>query len=97
MIKSYELTDPQRKVIETLLNSRVWQLGNKIREYDALSEPVTPGHWRWADVDTSGYRHLTEKELADSRERASARAAQFRRELEEVRGAILALTEGKEP
>ena len=74
------------ELIAELVRKRIWQLKNLLRAQDELSEPVPPGHWRWADVNNSGYGRKTEEELAADRARATAKAAELRAELAVLEG-----------
>lgn len=77
-----------RALLLELLHDEVRQVQNQIREADMLSRPVEPGHWRWADMTTSGYHRKSEAELAEMYERNRVRAAEARQRLELVRSAL---------
>lgn len=71
----------ERALVARLLDERIYQLRNLIREQESLSVPCPPGRWRWADKTPDGYRTKPEDELAADRARAIQRAADYRDEL----------------
>jgi hypothetical protein len=87
-----QLTQEHKLVILPLLRNQLRWLQSEIRENEALSKPCPPGRWRWADVNSSGYGHKSEDELAADRERADGLLVVLRVEVESVRSAIAALS-----
>lgn len=77
-----DLPARQRDMLLSLTDEYIWQLRRLVREQEALSVPCPPGHWRWADSDTSGYRRKSEEELRQDRARALKRAAEARTQLQ---------------
>lgn len=71
-----------KMILSDLLAQEERRVRESIRSNDVLSEPVPEGHWRWADLDNSGYRRKSEEELAADRERARNRAQASRATLE---------------
>jgi len=76
------LAELAEHLLRKALNRTSWELERQIRAQEELSKPCPEGRWRWADTDTSGYRKLSEPELAAKREQAAARLAKFRRDRE---------------
>lgn len=89
-----QLTEGQRALVEGLLRNRVWQLKLLVEESKNLSQPVTPGRWRWADVKAGGHGHKSEEELAADRARAAERLVRFTEELDDARVALMVITGG---
>jgi hypothetical protein len=75
------VTKTREELVAGLVSERCWQLRNLIREYEALSEPVPAGRWRWADVESDGYRRKSAERLAEDRARARVRLAEVQEEL----------------
>lgn len=71
-----EWTSDEKFLLSEMLRERIHMLKRIIREQEALSKPVTPGFWRWAD---SGNDAL---ERAVNQGRAAQRARSLRVELE---------------
>lgn len=81
MRPSWNVVAAMPEEVRKVLRDYCWSLRNRIREAEELSFPCPPGHWRWADLDISGYRRKTEEELAADRDRNAIRAARLRGEL----------------
>jgi hypothetical protein len=75
------MTQQQIDLLMRLVSERASWLRGQISAQDALSVPVEPGRWRWADLDTSGYRRKPGEELAADQRQASRRATEYREEL----------------
>lgn len=72
----------EQALIVKLLDQRIYWLHNQIRAQNLLSQPVGEGHWRWADLDSSGYHRKSDERLAADRERATERVVQYRAEMQ---------------
>jgi hypothetical protein len=86
------LTIPQVELTARLLRDHIRQLKRLVREYEELSVPCPPGHWRWADRNISGYGLKNEVELAEDRRKAVVKTALCKAELEEAEATLTVIT-----
>lgn len=84
-------TSLELDVTRRALLAEARNLENQYRTALDLSEPCTPGHWRWADVKLSGYGRKPEAELQAMYAQNKAKLPGLAAELKAVQGALAAM------
>lgn len=83
---------PDTVLLKELLTKEARQLEDTIRTADALSVPVEPGKWRWADKTPDGYHTKSAAELEEMYERNRRKAAEARERLALVKETLEGLS-----
>lgn len=72
-----------------------WSLAQQLETAQELSKPCPPGHWRWADISTSGYEHKSDDELQKMYEANAAKIPGLTEELRIATQIIEALSKAQ--